>query len=71
MANQANLTVMYFPTWRGYIEFKDGAEGKNPEQYAIDQMITERMEAEKEAMRQEFEAKLEAIREEMRKQLGE
>lgn len=70
-AVQANLTVMYFRTWRGYIEFKDGVEGDNPEQDAIDQMITERIEAEKDAMRIEFEAKLEAIREEMRKQLGD
>jgi hypothetical protein len=70
LINDANLTVMFFPTWRGQIIIPK-ADESNPEQYEIDQMITDRIEEEKHALRQEFEAKLEQIKAELKKQKGE
>jgi len=69
----ANLTVMFFPTWRGYIIIPPGSDeaaSANPEQYERDRLIMEKIEEEKEALRQEFDAKLEEIKTELQKQMG-
>ena len=70
----ANLTVMFFPTWRGYLVIPPGSDesaSANPEQYERDRLIMEKIEAEKEALRQEFDTKLGEIKAELQKQMGE
>jgi len=69
VVNNANLTVMFFPTWRGAVFA--GSENSNPEQAEIDQNIMEKIEAENEALRLEFESKLAAIKAEIQKQQGQ
>jgi hypothetical protein len=74
IVGDANLTVMFFPTWRGYIFIPPGSDqaaAVNPEQYERDQMIMQKIEEEKQALRQEFAAKLEEIKAEIQKQMGE
>lgn len=65
--NDANLTVMFFPTAYGAFS-KTGSENPNAEQDVLDRMIMDRVEAENEALRQELDEKLAALRAEMRKQ---
>lgn len=68
IVHNANLTVLFFPTWRGAIFA--GSENDNPGQAEVDQGIMEKIAAENEALRQELDEKLAALRAEMRKQRG-
>ncbi len=66
-ANDAQLTIMFFPTnyfWLGKGDYAD-----NPGQEEIDQQTQSRIDAEVAKLRVEFEAKLEQMRVEMEKQL--
>ena len=67
--NIASMTVMFFPTWRGYLEIPDKADVNAMDQYELDLLINDHIETEKEELRKEFEAKLDQFKKEMDKQL--
>ncbi len=65
--NDAQLTVMFFPT--NYFAIAKGDYADNPEQKEIDQQTQSRIDTEVAKLRAEFETKLEEMRIEMEKQL--